>query len=1050
MTNHGERVTAVFEAAVLLEPAQRLPFVREACADDSDLRRQVESMLADVDQPVVIDRPVDEAIADLMNDDTSVMVGARFGPYRVESLLGAGGMGAVYRATDTVLGRQVAIKVLPTDVAADPEWVARFRREAQALAALNHPNVGAIYGFEMLDGHTGSAFGLVLELVEGPTLAETLQAGPLPVEEALAVAQQIAEALDAAHQQGIVHRDLKPGNIAVREDGTVKVLDFGLAKVAGPSENAHERAAGAGRRDPSLSPTIAPPDVTAAGIILGTASYMSPEQAKGNPVTRTTDIWAFGCVLYQMLTGRVPFKGEGVTDTLALIVLGEPDFGLLPSTTPPGIRMLLRHCLDKDQRRRWQDAASLRIAIEDARSAPAGATTPAVIARAVNWRWVIAAVLAIAAAAALSALGAWSLARQERPRAVARVLVGVSPAREIARTLEFPNARPFRSAIALSPDGQSLAFIGTPPDGGSKDSPNSKDAPQPPAAGGPAASRRARQLYVRRMDRLNATPIEGTDRAESPFFSPDGQWVGFWQAGLNIVGRQTFGELKKVPLAGGPIVAICRTALPAGISWGPNGQIIFANHGGGGLWHVADAGGTPEALTTPDLAKGELNHRLPHVLPDGSAVLFTIQRSPGGWDDTQVVVRSLVTDQQKLLVEGAADARYVTSGHVVYARMGTLLAQPFDVTRLELTGKPVGVVEDVMQDVNSRFTIGNSGTAQFSVASSGTLAYLPGGVAPDGEYVPVWLDRNGAETEVGIPTRGAASRPRISPDGRRIAFPSLEGIGIFDIARQSFPLLTSSAWGSPAIRSASELRFVAWHPDGERVTFTGVDGDLYWMRADGSGDAERLTPSDANARSSPRLQVPTSWSPDGRTLVFTQRLGAAASGNHDIWALTLGDSAPAARPFLVSTSDESSAELSPDGRYLAYVSNQSGQSEVYVQPFPGSGRRELVSTGGGGQPVWARNGRELFYRAGAGSMMRMMVVDVTLGDAFTAGKPRVLWEATGARYPGGTGGRTYDVAPDGQRFLMIQQRDSVSQPPITHVVLVQNWLEDLKRLVPRN
>ena len=396
-----------------------------------------------------------------------------------------------------------------------------------------------------------------------------------------------------------------------------------------------------------------------------------------------------------------------------------------------------------------------------------------------------------------------------------------------------------------------------------------------------------RQLYMRRMDQLQATPIEGTEWAESPFFSPDGQWVGFWQAASDTLQS---GELKKVPLAGGPIVTICRTALPAGISWGPNGRIIFANHGGGGLWQVADAGGTPEALTTPDSARGELSHRLPHVLPDGRAVLFTVQRSPGGWDDTQVAVRSLVTGEQKLLVEGAADARYVTSGHIVYARLGTLLAQPFDATRLEVTGKPVGVVDGVMHDVNSPFTIGNSGAAQFSVASNGTLAYLPGGAAPEGDYIPVWVDRSGVDTEVGVPSRSVAGRPRMSPDGRRIAFPVLEGIGIFDLARQSFQILTSSAWGSPAIRSAPERRFVTWHPDGERVTFTGADGDLYWMRADGSGEAERLTTSDANARSSPRIQVPTSWSPDGRTLVFTQRLGSTASVNRDIWTLTLGDS----------------------------------------------------------------------------------------------------------------------------------------------------------------
>jgi hypothetical protein len=625
------------------------------------------------------------------------------------------------------------------------------------------------------------------------------------------------------------------------------------------------------------------------------------------------------------------------------------------------------------------------------------------------------------------------------PGPIARVLVDVSPASQIARTLHFPNARPFRAAIALSPDGQSLAFIGALPE---------NQTASPPL--GRSSGAGARQLYLRRMDRLHATPVDGTGGAENPFFSPDGQWVGFWQAEPATVGRPPVGQLKKVPIGGGPVVTLCRTGLPAGISWGPGGRIIFANHFGGGLWQVADAGGTPEALTTPDVAKGELSHRLPHVFPDGSAVLFTIQRSPGGWDATQVAVRSLVTGEQKVLVEGAADARYVPGGHIVYARMGTLFARRFDVARLDVAGTPVGVVDDVMQDVNSRFTIGNSGAAQFSVASNGSLAYLPGGVAPDGEYVAVWVDRNGVDTEVGIPPRNVTSRPRIAPDGRRIAFPSLEGIGMFDVARQSFQLLTSPAWGSPTIRSAPEFRYVAWHPDGEHLTFTGADGDLYWIRADGSGEAERLVDGEAEAQSSHRLRLPTSWSPDGRTLVFAQRLGSAATVSRDIWALTRGDAVATARPFSVSASDEASAEISPDGRFLAYESNQSGRSEVYVQTFPHPGRRELISIDGGVQPVWARNGRELFYRApGPGRTMRMMVVDVRLGGAFTVGKPRVLWEALATRYPGGTGGRTYDVAPDGRRFLMIQQRDAVSPPLLDHVVLVQNWSEELKRLLSR-
>ena len=998
----SERASAVFEAAILREPSERMSFLRDTCAGDRDLMAQVESMLTDAEGPLVIDRPVDEVVTELL-DDTPVVIGTQLGAYRVESLLGTGGMGAVYRATDTVLSRQVAIKMLPSDMATDPEWIARFHREAQALAALNHPNVGAIFGFETLNGPGGPARGLVLELVEGPTLAETLQARPLPVDETLAIASQIAEALSAAHQQGIVHRDLKPGNIKVREDGTVKVLDFGLATIGDPS-SLHEAE---------------------AGLIVGTPAYMSPEQAKGQPVTRTTDIWAFGCVLYEMLAGKPAFVGGSARDTLAAIVQASPDFGRLPPETPAAIRTLLSHCLNKDPRRRWPDAASLRIVIDDARAAPSGTAVPEALAR-VTRRRTLTTLLALVATVAVSALAVWNWKPQAPQSPVARVLVGVSPASQIGRSLQFPNARPFRSAIALSPDGQSLAFLGT---------------------AAPGVDSTERQLYVRRLDRLDATPFPGTERAESVFFSPDGRWIGFWQAGADPATGALVGELKKVPVAGGPIVTLCRAELPAGISWAPNGRIVFAKQFGGGLWQVTDSGGTPEALTTPDAAKGEVSHRLPHVLPDGSAVLFTIQRSAGEWDDAQVAVRSQVTGETKVLLEGGVDARYVTSGHIVYARRGTLLAQRFDAARLAVSGAPVGVVDDVMHDVNTAFAVGNSGAAQFSVASDGTLAYLAGGVAPEGEYVPVWRDERGVEVEAGVSARSVTTRPRVSPDGRRIAFAPLEGIGIFDVARRSSQLLTSVAWGPSAAHNAPERRFLAWHPDGDRVTFTGADGDLYWTPVDGSGAAQRLTTSEGDARSSPRVRVPTSWSPDGRTLLFTQRPGASL--NRDIWMLSRGDSGSVTRPFLETPTDEPWAEISPDGRFIVYESKLSGQSEIYVQRFPEAGRRELVSIDGGAQPMWARDGRALFYRAsGPARMMRMMMVDVTLGEPFTVGRPRVLWEAPSARYPGGTGGRTYDLSPDGRRFLMTLQRDPTPQPPVTHIALVQHWFEELNRLVP--
>ena len=930
----------------------------------------------------------------------SLTPGARLGPYEITAQIGVGGMGEVYRATDTNLARQVAIKVLPESMAADAERLARFDREAKTLAALNHPNIAAIYGLERSDVRTA----LVIELVEGPTLADRIAHGAIPVDETLAIAKQIAEALEAAHAQGIVHRDLKPANIKVKTDGTVKVLDFGLAKAL---EAPDEPVA---RLDLTASPTLASARLTMAGVILGTAAYMAPEQAKGRAVGRTADIWAFGCVLYEMLTGRAAFEGDDVTELVAAVVRAEPDWTRLPDATPAMLRALLRHCLDKDPRRRWQDAASLRIGIEDAMATPAENAAVVRGRQPAKWSLPVIAGMTALASAAIAALAVWNL-RPEPPTAVVnRVLINVSPAREVARALSFPNARPFRNAIALSPDGQTLVFAGTP-----NEAPG--DTPRAP-----------RRLYRRAMDRLEATPIEGTEGAESPFFSPDGQWVGFWR------GEATgLGDLRKVPLDGGPSVTLARLPLPGGISWGAHGRIVFATHVGGGLWHVPDSGGTPEELTVADANKGDFGHRLPHVLPDGKAVLFTVKKSPNQWEDSQVVVRSLVTGEQTLLVDRAADARYVASGHLVYARMGTLLAQPFDLRGLAVTGEAIAVVDNVMQDVNTRFVIGNSGATQFSVSAAGTLAYLPGGVSPPGTYVPVWMDRRGQEQSIDVP-RLVGPGPRVSPEGTRIAFSSMTGPGelaVFEVERGTFSVL---APGSLPV----------WHPDGQRLAYTGPRGNLLSIAADGSGAPQELTHFDDEAVAGRRVQFASSWSPDGKTLAFDQQDRLAGIINRDIWMMSSEGATPSVRAFAATSADESQTVFSPNGRYVAYTSNLSGRQEVYVQPYPGPGKREVISANGGTQPVWT--GRELLYWE-TGTMTKLMAVDVAFDPAFRAGRPRVVLEWMTSRYPPGAGPRAFDVTPDGKRFLMIQQRDDASQPPMTHIVLVQNWFEELKRRV---
>ena len=948
--------------------------------------------------------------------------GTRLGTFEITALLGKGGMGEVYRARDLRLGREVAIKILPPVFTTDPERVKRFEREAQVLASLNHPHIAQIHGVEDADGTQA----LVLELVDGPTLADRVARGAIPLDESLPMARQIADALQAAHERGIVHRDLKPLNIKLTPDGDIKVLDFGLAKLTEPNGPAAVPGA------ESMSPTITSPALrTGVGLLLGTAAYMSPEQARGRSVDTRADIWAFGCVLFEMLTGQLAFAGEDVTETLAAVVRAEPDWNRLPAETPTSIRTLLRHCLQKDPRRRWQDAASLRICIDEA----SGGQSDVVVERRAGGlaraRRVAVIALAALAGALVSAVAVWNIPRQGEPAPVTRVTVGVSPARQVARSLQFPNARPFRIALAVSPDGRSLVFAGATLE----------------RVGDAQDAQGRRQLYLRTFDRFDATPIPGTEGADSPFFSPDGQWVGFWQPGASL---GDFGELKKAPLGGGPVVTLCRTALPGGISWGSNGRIVFANHAGGGLWHVADTGGMPQELTKADPAKGEFGHRLPFVLPGGEVVLFTIQKSPDSWDGTQIVARSLVTGDQKVLVEGGVDARYVPSGHLVYAQSGTLVAQPFDVATLEVSGKPTSLVDDVMHDVNSRFAVGNSGAAQFSIAG-GTLVYLRGGIAPEGDYSPVWVDRSGTVEEIEVPRRMPASRPRLSPDGRRVVFPFMAGIGVFDIARETFQVMSADQTRSPAAGTASGLyRFAVWHPDGQILAFTGEGGNLFSVVADGSGVVEPLTTSDAESISLRRLDIPSSWSSDGKTLAFTRRQDPQTPTNRDIWMLSVGNGPPTARPFLTTPADERVAEFSPDGRYVAYQSTQSGQAEIYVQPYPGTGA-QVVSTDGGTQPAWDRGGRELYYWApGRNGAIRMMAVDVVLGNTFAVGKPRVLFEKPSVRFPQGLGGRVYDVTPDGKRFIMNQQTDDDSQPPITEIVLVQNWVEELKRLAPTN
>jgi hypothetical protein len=908
--------------------------------------------------------------------------GTRLGVYEVTAQIGVGGMGEVYRARDTKLGRDVALKILPDAFAADPDRLARFQREAHVLASLNHPHIAAIYGLEEGRAGTVPAF-LVMELVEGEDLAQRIVCGALPLDEALPIARQICEALEAAHEQGIIHRDLKPANIKVRSDGTVKVLDFGLAKALDPYDR---DGANVGRpfrgADAANSPTITTPVMmTGAGMILGTAAYMAPEQARGKAVDKRADIWAFGCVLYEMLTGTRAFAGDHVSEVLASVLAREPDWTLLPSNLSPAVGTYIRRCLHKNTKQRIADAQDIRLALEGAFDTEIPQTGAPVVVPV--WRRVaLASAAALLAGAGVATTLMW-FATRPVPLRVSRLPIAFSP----ATTLTVSGSG---RDLAITPDGSRVVYVGN----------------------------NGTQLFVRALDALEPLAVF-TGAPNSPFVSPDGHWIGFVDA-VGVV-------LKKVAATGGPAVTLAAFAEPLrGATWGPDDTIIVATgNPATGLQRVAAAGGPATVLARPDRAAGELNYVWPELLPGGRAVLFTITALTGGLDAAQVVVLELQTGKRTVLVRGGTHAHYVPSGHLVYAAAGTLRAVAFDLTRLETHGTPVPVVSDV---VTTR-----AGGVDAVVAGDGTLAYVSGSAAVLGApRTLVWVDREGRETPIPAPPR-AYVFPRLSPDATRIAVFAQDreaDIWLWDLARTT---LTQVTFG-PGFDS-----FPVWTPDGRRLIFTSDRAgarNLFWQASDGTGAVEPLSES-------PNGRAPVDVSPDGRRLIFTETFPKTGD---DVMQMTL-DGTHRVTPVVQSSSGERNGVVSPDGRWLAYEANDLGRFEIYVRPFPDvDSGHWIVSTAGGTRPLWARSGQELFYVSPTGALMR---VGVERGPAWGVTTPTVAVKEGYLMSPVFTQGRTYDIAPDGQRFLAIKEGGGANQAAAPRsLIVVLNWTEELKRLVP--
>jgi eukaryotic-like serine/threonine-protein kinase len=877
--------------------------------------------------------------------------GTRLGVFEIRGPLGQGGMGVVYRAHDTQLKREVAIKVLPEAVARDPERLARFQREAELLATLNHPNIAAIYGFEQSTSGVESGHlvrqALVLELVEGPTLADRLVTGPMTLEDAIPVARQIAEALEAAHEQNIIHRDLKPANIKLRADGTVKVLDFGLAKLVEGDRS------GTGI-DLTQSPTITSPAVMSrTGAILGTAAYMSPEQAKGQPADKRSDVWAFGCVLFEMLAGRSTFEGDSVGELVAAVIKSEPDWQRLPPETPDTVRRLLRRCLEKDRRRRLQAIGDARIEIEEwQRGQPAGLEVAAPLpARRARLPWLVAAVVAVVAA--LEPF--WLRARPD----------------SLSREVRFEVATPTTTdpiSLAVSPDSSKIVFIAT-------------------FEGRP-------RLWLRSLDGVSARPLAGTDDAFYPFWSPDSRSIGFFAS----------GGLKRLDLDTGLVRQLATAPNPLGGTWIRDGTILFAPNFTGPIFKMAASGG--DAVPVTQMERGEASHRFPQMLPDNDRFLYFA----AGSANRAVFVGRIAGGPGSRLIDADAPAVY-TTGQLLFVRQGTLFSQPFDPASQLLSGNPVAVAEQIPMD-------GLSGLAALSVSNQGTVIYRSGPAGAERQLT--WFDRSGRELSKVGAADALSPMVSMSPDERRLGI-SRSVAGNSDIWTVD---LTRGVMTRITFDPASEPDSV-WSPDGSRVAFNSNRSGVYDLYVKSITD-----PKEDLLLATPQNKAPTDWSLDGKFLLY--RSPGATTG-FDLWALPLeGDRKPF--PVVQTEFEERDGQFSPDGQWVAYQSNASGRVEIYVQPFRG-GNREQVSTNGGAQVRWRRDGKELFYIALDGRLMSVAIQMNAATKTLEAGIPTPLFSTRvgGAVQAGNF--QQYVVSADGQRFLM----STITETHTPAITVVLNW-----------